>query len=143
MGRHARTTFGSLNKQTRLVHAPRSVRTASREGCSMLSRFARTILIAAVLASILPAAGIAQTRDTANSPSDDVSAILAGLRETARMRDSLTQLADRSGGEVRDLLDEQIWQRQTELRRGVLDLVARLKSDASRGQDLTEMRATL
>ena len=108
----------------------------------MLIRFVRTILIAAVLATT-PVAGITQTRDTATSKPDEVPTILAGLREIAHMRDSLTQLAEGSGGEVRDLLDEQIWQRQTELRGGVLDLVARLKSEASRGGDLTEMRSTL
>ena len=72
----------------------------------MLIRFARTILIAAALATMPPSAGITQTRDTATSKPDDISGILASLRETAHMRDSLTHLAESTGGEVRDLLDE-------------------------------------
>ena len=109
----------------------------------MVIRFVRTLLIAAALATMTPVAGIPQTRDTATAKPDEISTILANLRETAHMRDSLTQLAESTGGEVRDLLDEQIWQRQTELRGGVLDLVARLKQEASRGRDLTGMRSML
>ena len=109
----------------------------------MLIRFVFTVLIATTLTATHADWGAAQSKDSAVGKPDAISALIAGLGQTARARDSLTALADSAGGASREFLEELIWQRHSEFSTGVLALAEKVKAEKSRGRDVSEVKRVL
>jgi small conductance mechanosensitive channel len=118
-------------------------RTRLREGIAMLTRFVLTVLIAATLTAMHAHPGVAQSKGPVAPVPGEISALIAGLGKTASERDSLTVLADSAGGATKDLLEEMIWQRNIEFNAGALDLADKIKTEKSRGGDVTEVMRIL
>ena len=104
----------------------------------MRTRLGFTLLLAFALSAAGANPGAAQSKEAAVGQSDDISALLAKLAQAARARDSLTALADQASGATRDFLEEQIWQRHSELNQGTLELADKIESERGKGRDLTE-----
>ena len=104
----------------------------------MRTRLGFTLLLAFALSAAGANPGAAQSKQAAVGQSDDISALLAKLAQAARARDSLTALADQASGATRDFLEEQIWQRHSELNQGTLELADKIESERGKGRDLTE-----
>jgi small conductance mechanosensitive channel len=100
-------------------------------------------MIAAILTTTSVSPGGAQSKDSPAPPPDAISALIAGLGQTARARDSLTALADSARGASREFLEELIWQRHSEFSTGALALAEKVKAEKSRGRDVSEVKRVL
>lgn len=109
----------------------------------MLIRYVFTFLIAVTLTATHASPGAAQSKDSTAGKPDAISALIVGLGQTARSRDSLTALADKASGASRDFLEELIWQRHVEFSTGVLALADKVKAEKSRGRDVTDVKRVL
>ena len=104
----------------------------------MLTRSVFTLLIVGTLAMMPASAGAAPAREAAIQPPDEITALIAGFRNSSHVRDSLSALVDSASGATREFLEEQIWKHQTELEAGVFAVAGKIKAEQSRGKDVTE-----
>jgi len=109
----------------------------------MSLRWIFRVLTAAILTTMSVGPGAAQSKDSPAAQPDAISALIAGLEQTARARDSLTALADQASGATHEFLEELIWQRHSEFSTGVLALADKVKTEKSRGRDVTDVMRVL
>src|SRR5215813_15380253 len=101
------------------------------------SRFVLLVVVAAASAAVGARPSRAQPADAVAAPSREIAALVAKLTQSARARDSLTALADEASGAARDFLEEQTWQRHSEMNEATLALVDEIESERNKGRDVT------
>lgn len=88
--------------------------------------------------------GRAAPAAAAVTPADDAfTPLMTTLRTTLRARDSLTAIADTSRGTSRELLEELIWQRHTEIHAALLAVAGLMKSERGLGHDVSGAQQTV
>lgn len=105
----------------------------------MSMRWTIFLFLFAVMAGESPSLGFAQGVDSTMT----LPARLAGLRATVRERDSLVALTDSTQGASREVLEEQVGQRDVELHNGLLAVVDSIELAGSRGSDESESKRLL
>jgi small conductance mechanosensitive channel len=101
------------------------------------------LLIAVTLAAPSRAIAAGPSADSTATRTSPIAIRIAALRAMAAARDSLSAVADTTRGNLRDVLEEALWQRHLELHAGLLDVAERIEAERKRGGDVTEARRDL
>ena len=108
----------------------------------MRIRLVFTLLTAATLSTVSRSSSATPPRDS-TAPREEISALIASLRVSARASDSLASMADTTNAASRGFLEEQIWQHHSELHTTLLAVADKVRAEQCRCADATEVRRVL
>src|SRR5262245_51856986 len=103
-------------------------------------RFVVAILFVATLTPVRAAPAAAETTGASVPPTSALAEEIQEFRAAAHATDSLTSLADSATGSTRAFYEELLWQRQVSLHAELLAVAEKIRSEESRGHDMSEAR---